>query len=41
MPSQEEIYTRVSATLVEALNVDDEEIKPRQLFAAPTTEEDT
>jgi acyl carrier protein len=28
MPSQEEIYTRVSARLVEALNVDEEEIKP-------------
>ena len=28
MPSQEEIYTRVSATLVEALNVDEDEIKP-------------
>ena len=28
MPSQEEIYTRVSATLVEALHVDEEEIKP-------------
>ena len=28
MPSQEEIYTKVSATLVEALNVDEEEIKP-------------
>jgi acyl carrier protein len=27
MPSQEEIYTRVSAMLVEALNVDEEEIK--------------
>src|SRR3954447_22742656 len=29
MPSQEEIYTKVSATLVEALNVDEEEINPR------------
>jgi acyl carrier protein len=28
MPSPEEIYTKVSATLVEALNVDAEEIKP-------------
>ena len=28
MPSQEEIYTKVSATLVEALNVDQEEIEP-------------
>src|SRR5271165_1521109 len=28
MPSQEEIYTKVSATLVEALNVDKEEIQP-------------
>ena len=28
MPSQEEIYTKVSATLVEALNVDEEEIRP-------------
>jgi acyl carrier protein len=28
MPSQEEIYSKVSATLVEALNVDEEEIKP-------------
>ncbi len=28
MASQEEIYTKVSATLVEALNVDEEEIKP-------------
>lgn len=28
MPSQDEIYTKVSATLVEALNVDEEEIKP-------------
>lgn len=28
MPSREEIYTKVSATLVEALNVDEEEIKP-------------
>src|SRR5207253_4216426 len=28
MPSQEEIYTKVSATPVEALNVDEEEIKP-------------
>jgi acyl carrier protein len=28
MPSQEEIYTKVSATLVEALNVDEDEVKP-------------
>src|SRR5208283_2069318 len=28
MPSQEEIYQKVSATLVEALNVDEEEISP-------------
>lgn len=28
MPSQEEIYTKVSATLVEALNVDEDEINP-------------
>ncbi len=28
MPSRNEIYTKVSATLVEALNVDEEEIKP-------------
>jgi acyl carrier protein len=28
MPSQEEIYTRVSATLIEALNVDQAEINP-------------
>src|SRR5260370_17992460 len=28
MPTQEEIYTKVSATLVEALNVDEEEINP-------------
>src|SRR5438045_7183510 len=28
MPSQDEIYQKVSATLVEALNVDEEEIKP-------------
>jgi acyl carrier protein len=29
MPSQDEIYQKVSATLVEALNVDEEEIKPQ------------
>src|SRR5436190_18711163 len=29
MPSQEEIYSKVSATLVEALNVDEDEISPR------------
>lgn len=28
MPTQEEIYQKVSATLVEALNVDEDEIKP-------------
>src|SRR5579859_8127044 len=28
MPNQDEIFTKVSATLVEALNVDEEEIKP-------------
>jgi acyl carrier protein len=28
MPSQDEIFTKVSATLVEALNVDEDEIKP-------------
>src|SRR5262245_32983941 len=28
MPTQEEIYTKVSATLVEALNVDEEDITP-------------
>ena len=28
MPSQQEIYTKVSATLVEALNVDEEEVTP-------------
>ena len=28
MPSQEEIYTKVSATLVEALNVDEEDVTP-------------
>src|SRR5215211_4837831 len=28
MPTQEEIYTKVSETLVEALNVDEDEIKP-------------
>ncbi len=28
MPSQDEIYQKVSATLVEALNVEEEEIKP-------------
>lgn len=29
MKSQEEIYQKVSATLVEALNVDEEDIKPQ------------
>jgi acyl carrier protein len=28
MPTQEEIYTKVSNTLVEALNVDEDDIKP-------------
>src|SRR3954463_5677015 len=28
MPTQDEIYSKVSATLVEALNVEEEEIKP-------------
>src|SRR5712692_3263056 len=28
MPNQEEIYTKVSATLIEALNVDEDDIKP-------------
>src|SRR6516225_2688948 len=28
MPTQEEIYNKVSATLVEALNVDEDDIKP-------------
>jgi acyl carrier protein len=28
MPSQDQIFAKVSATLVEALNVDEEEIKP-------------
>src|SRR2546426_9310055 len=28
MPSRDEIYSKVSATLVEALNVDEEEISP-------------
>jgi acyl carrier protein len=28
MPTQDEIYTKVSATLVEALNLDEEEVKP-------------
>src|SRR5262245_45025204 len=28
MPSQDEIYSKVSATLVEALNVDEDEIQP-------------
>jgi acyl carrier protein len=28
MPNQAEIYRKVSATLIEALNVDEEEIKP-------------
>ena len=28
MPSQEEIYSKVSATLVEALNVDEDDISP-------------
>src|SRR5919198_1430970 len=28
MPTQDEIYSKVSATLVEALNVDEEDIRP-------------
>jgi len=28
MPTQEEIYNKVSATLIEALNVDEEDIRP-------------
>jgi acyl carrier protein len=28
MPTQDEIYTKVSATLVEALNVDEDEVTP-------------
>jgi acyl carrier protein len=28
MPSQEQIYAKITATLVEALNVDEEEIQP-------------
>ena len=28
MPTQDEIYSKVSATLVDALNVDEDEIKP-------------
>ncbi len=28
MPTRDEIYTKVSATLVEALNVDEEDVKP-------------
>ncbi len=28
MPTQDEIYTKVSATLVEALNVDEDDIQP-------------
>src|SRR5499433_764474 len=28
MPTQEEIYTKVSATLMEALNVDEDQINP-------------
>ena len=28
MPTQEEIFTKVSSTLVEALNVDDDQVKP-------------
>src|SRR5207248_3962388 len=29
MPTQEEIYSKVSATLVEALNVDEDEVTPQ------------
>src|SRR5687768_2596437 len=28
MPTQEEIYSKVSSTLVEALNVDEDDVKP-------------
>lgn len=28
MPTQEEIYTKVSSTLIEALNVEEEDVKP-------------
>ena len=28
MPTQDEIYSKVSATLIEALNVDEDEVKP-------------
>ena len=28
MPTQEEIYSKVSSTLVEALNVEEDDIKP-------------
>src|SRR5919202_5628586 len=34
MPTQEEIYSRVSETLVEALNVDEEDIKPEARLQA-------
>jgi acyl carrier protein len=34
MPTQEEIISKVSATLVEALNVDEEEVKPTATLAA-------
>lgn len=33
MPSTEEIYEKVSATLVEALNVDEDDIKPTATLA--------
>src|SRR5436189_6241330 len=33
-PSSEEIYSKVSATLVEALNVDEEDIKPTSTLQA-------
>src|SRR5437899_7658562 len=32
MPSQEEIYSKVSGTLVEALNVDEDQINPTATF---------
>ena len=35
MPSQDEIYTKVSATLVEALNVEEDEIKPDATLHPP------
>ena len=34
MPSRDEIYSKVSATLVEALNVDEGDIKPESTLQA-------